>query len=163
MISAFSALSSATRILFPFSSSAQVTSVFCIFSSSCSLIWATGCERTTVNLVPLPSSLSTEILPFIISTRDFTMERPSPVPMTPDSEDVFSLEKGSKICSRYSCFIPMPESPITVRNVAQPSFSGSISVMVITTFPYFGVYFTAFPNMFTNISFSFRGSPITFS
>jgi len=39
--------------------------------------------KTTVNVVPSPRRESTQIRPWWLSTMDFTMERPNPVPGSP--------------------------------------------------------------------------------
>ena len=63
-----------------------------------------------MTVVPLPSSLSILIVPCMSSTNFLTIGIPKPVPITPDSLDVFCLEKFSKICGKYSLDIPIPVS-----------------------------------------------------
>ncbi|SCI93581.1 Uncharacterised protein [uncultured Flavonifractor sp.] len=78
-ISMFSSLSSARRIFRPASWKAAL-----FFgsrrSSALSSPETASSGRVTVNLLPFPSVLSTEISPLICCTRLLTMGMPSPVP-----------------------------------------------------------------------------------
>ncbi len=93
--------SSATSALSPFNSG----------TTSC----ITGPEQVlncndTVKVVPFPSSLTTEILPPIISTIFLVIAIPSPVPCIPLTVLVRSRSNGSKTCSKNSLLIPIPVS-----------------------------------------------------
>ena len=70
---------------------------------------------STVNEVPLPWVLFTEIVPCIMSTRFFVMAMSSPVPWMPLMVEVRSRSKGSKMCSTNSGLMPMPVSDTVKR------------------------------------------------
>ena len=63
-----------------------------------------------MNVVPLPSSLSTVISPSIMSTMFLVMAMPSPVPWMPLTVLERSRSKGSKTWARNSRLMPMPVS-----------------------------------------------------
>src|SRR5437764_9517 len=75
---------------------------------------------STVNVVPSPGVLSTEIVPSCASTTFLAMARPSPVPVS------FVEKYGSKILSTCSAAIPSPVSVMETR--ARPSSAESLTV-----------------------------------
>ena len=68
-----------------------------------------------VNVLPLPTSLWTLMVPPIMLTIFLAMVRPKPIPWTPLRVEFFSRAKGSKIRFRNSGLIPIPVSDTTRR------------------------------------------------
>ena len=117
------------------------TSVNSSFFSACFL-------KTAVNqnVDPFPSSLSTPILPPIISANRLDIANPRPVPPYLREVEVSTWEKDLKSLFIRSSGIPIPVSDISNLRVTSSSLSFSI-VTRITTSPSF-VNFTAFPARF---------------
>ena len=65
--------------------------------------------RSTI-CVPLPGAVSTSMVPPIMSTMLFVIERPSPVPSVPLSVEVRSRSKALNMRSANSRDMPMPVS-----------------------------------------------------
>ena len=65
---------------------------------------------TTINSVPTPCLLLTEMVPFIISTMFLVMAMPRPVPWMPLVVEFRSRSKGSKMWETNSSLMPMPVS-----------------------------------------------------
>ena len=63
-----------------------------------------------VKVLPLPSSLSTSILPFIKSTKFLTIAIPSPVPGILDRVVFLSRVNNSNKDGKNSSLIPIPVS-----------------------------------------------------
>ena len=57
-----------------------------------------------LNMLPLPTSLSTVMLPSLDAIMSLTIDKPRPIPL------VFVVKNGSKILSIVSFFIPLPVS-----------------------------------------------------
>ena len=69
----------------------------------------------TEKRLPQPGSLSTLMLPPIMSTRLLTMGRPRPVPYTPLMVVLAWRSKGSKMWGRKALEMPMPSSATVKR------------------------------------------------
>ena len=83
-----------------------------------SLATVTGLElagKNTINVVPLPTSLSTSIQPWCCLAMPYTVARPSPVPFPV----LLVVKNGSKILGRTSGAIPQPLS-LTARQTNTP-------------------------------------------
>ena len=80
----------------------------CSFFPSDSVSSVFGNGRTTVNLLPLSFTLSTDIRPFISSTSCFTMGSPNPKPSCVAA--LPSRSKGLNIRSFCSSLMPVPVS-----------------------------------------------------
>ena len=113
----------------------------------------------TVKVEPAPFSLSTVMLPFIISTIFFVIAIPSPV--LPHLFALFasSWENASKIFGINSLSMPTPVSRMTKRRGAFPSNCASGST-IKETVPPSGVNFTALPRMLMRTCLSFMLSPM---
>ena len=68
---------------------------------------------STMNVVPLPTSLINLILPCIILTSCFEMDKPRPVPVVRRVGEPSTWTNGSKILACDSGGIPAPESEIS--------------------------------------------------
>ena len=75
---------------------------------------------STVNVLPSPSTESTEIVPDMRCTRCFTMLSPSPVPCFGRVSEVSACRNGSKIALRNALGIPQPVSATLIRSCAGP-------------------------------------------
>ena len=143
-ISAFSSLSSASKILLPLISAVLGCFSCSLYTSSFDTV---SSEIVTVNFVPTSWLLSALMFPPISSISDFTIGRPSPVPTTLFSVDVCSLENSSNIWGRYSSLIPIPVSS-QIKQYCAILSSDAISLTVTwIDFP-LGVYLTALPTIF---------------
>ena len=87
-----------------------VCSSLLLSTESASTGAAVGKQKETVNSVPLPTWLVTSIVPSIMSTMLFVIERPSPVPWIPLTVAVSSRSKGSNRCFRNVWLMPIPVS-----------------------------------------------------
>ena len=96
-----------------------------------------------VNSVPFPVSLSTWIVPPIMSTMFLVIAIPRPVPPIPFSVTVCSLEKESNTCFRNSLDIPIPLSFTLKTTVMYPSLLHDFSETRMLIIPPTGVNFTA--------------------
>ena len=100
-----------------------------------------------VNSVPFPVSLSTWIVPPIMSTMFLVIAIPRPVPcilfVTELSARVCSLEKESNTCFRNSLDIPIPLSFTLKTTVMYPSLLHGFSETRMLIIPPTGVNFTA--------------------
>ena len=97
----------------------------------------------TVKRLPFPDSLSTSMVPPIISTSFFTIDIPSPVPPTFPAVVFRSRLKDSKMMGRYSLLMPIPVSVISVFILTYPSSLHGSSVVIRDTVPPSGVYLIA--------------------
>ena len=100
-------------------------------------------SRLTVNLLPLPSSLSTAMSPSIISTKFLTTVSPKPIPNTPLCVVLFSRLNGSNNCSLNFSEIPIPLSSTIKRYFLYPFISISVSAIVSVIVPSGFIYFAA--------------------
>ena len=93
-------------------SSVSAISTVCPVGSGCSfgLGGAAVSGMDTKKRLPLPSSLSTVMLPPMRSKRLFTIDMPRPVPSILLMAAVLTRSKGTKICSKNAGLIPMPLS-----------------------------------------------------
>ena len=66
--------------------------------------------RETLNSVPTPCSLLTEMEPFIMSTMFLVMAMPRPVPWMRLMVELRSRSKGSKMWETNSSLMPIPVS-----------------------------------------------------
>ncbi len=120
--------------------------------------WAHGvcssCRRKNENLVPSPGELSTPILLPWPSTISFTMARPRPE--SPCCAWPGTLKNFSKMCGRYSCGIPLPESSTLKSTLPSSSRADTL------TCPPGGVCFRALLSRFVNTISSRNLSASTF-
>ena len=77
--------------------------------------------RLTTNSEPLPTSLSTAMVPPIMSTMFFEMAMPRPVPWMPLTVEVRSRVKASKMVFLKASLMPMPLSLTRNSKLATPS------------------------------------------
>ena len=90
------------------------------------------------NVLPTPSSLSTPMLPPIISTSCLVMVSPIPVPST-EPNSAPSLLNGAKISASRSFGIPIPASMML-----SLTLSSDVCLHAALTLPPFWLYFIAF-------------------
>ena len=109
------------------------------------------------NVLPLPGSLCTPIVPPIISTISFEIVVPSPVPPNRRVIDSSACVNRSKMRRCASAEMPMPVSTTSNRTVASLGVSDS-RVTRTPTSP-FSVNFKAFPRRFNSTCRSRSGSP----
>ena len=102
------------------------------------------------NVVPLPFSLSTSMVPFIISTMLFVMASPSPVLPYWFALCASSWLNVSKMRGRKSLSMPMPVSLTVKRRVDLPANCAVRSTRSCTE-PPSGVNFTALPSTLTSV------------
>ena len=107
--------------------------------------------RNTLNAVPCPGRLFTVISPPSRSVSRFVIAMPRPLPSILSVRLSFSRVKGSKICSRYSGFIPMPLSKIVKQRTALPFSSVRPASTSSTIVPPFGVNLIALDRRFKRI------------
>ena len=93
--------SSATSAWSPSSCGSLFCSTFCSLSAK---------HRFTMNSLPLPGSLSMEMVPPIRSTMLLVMDMPSPVPGMRLTVALSSRANCSKMCAWNSSLMPMPLS-----------------------------------------------------
>ena len=98
----------------------------CSFFPSAMASSVFGNGRTTVNLLPLSFSLSTDILPSISSTSCFTMGSPNPKPSCVAA--LPNRSKGMNIRSFCPSLMPVPVS--STASVNTPSLYWVVSVMI---------------------------------
>jgi hypothetical protein len=78
------------------------------------------CLTVTTNLLPLPYSLSTSIVPSIISTSLCVMDKPKPVPSISRLTILLKREYAVKRFLMVSRVIPCPVSVILKRSTGSP-------------------------------------------
>ena len=93
---------------------------------------------STENVLPVPGSLRTSIVPLIAATSDFDSARPSPVPSTPVASAP-SRSNGTNSRSSFSAAMPGPVSVTEIRTRSSPARS-----QPIVTVPRGRLYLTAF-------------------
>ena len=120
--------------------------------------WFSVASRLAVKkkVLPWPSSLSTQILPPIISDKLLEMVRPKPVPPYLRVVEESTWVKLAKIASSFSFGIPIPLS-VTEKRKVLLLVSGSATTRRITS-P-FSVNFRALLIRFNMICLSLAGSP----
>ena len=148
-------LSSARRARIPLRDISS--SVFSIFpGASLRLsVSAIFIDRLIINLDPLPTSLSTAIVPPISSISFFVMAIPSPVPITLLSVELCSRSKLSYKCGRNSSDIPMPVSSTIILKCALSESVLFSSLILRDILPPSLVYLTALLRMFRRTSLNF--------
>mmetsp|Transcript_95792 Transcript_95792/g.139923 ORF Transcript_95792/g.139923 Transcript_95792/m.139923 type:complete len:214 (+) Transcript_95792:2562-3203(+) len=108
---------------------------------------------------PLPSLLSTPIVPFISSANCFEIASPSPVPPYVRVVDESTCEKRLNSFFCPSSEMPIPESYTLNRNVTCDAVNSSVSTTTYTC-PLF-VNLIPFDRRFSRICLSRSGSPST--
>ena len=89
----------------------------------------------------------------------FTMAIPRPVPSMWSTALLRTRSKGTKICSRNAGLMPMPSSSQRKLSQTVPASSPGRWENRARMWPPSGVYFTAFPMIFTRICRRWSGSP----
>jgi hypothetical protein len=109
-----------------------------------------------MNSVPLPNSLSADIVPLCNSTKHFTKESPIPLPSQSLVRDLSTCTKRLNIDSILSFGIPLPVSFILIH-----TFSLQSSILTLIS-PPIDVNLTALDNKFKIILSIFSGSQVIF-
>ena len=106
--------------------------------------------RSTINVVPAPSWLSTSIVPSMIATRFLVIAIPKPVPPYFLAIPLSACSNGSYKCSKNSFFIPMPLS-FTI-NLSHILSLAERSILISSlTLPPLGVNLIALDNKLSRI------------